>query len=116
MGQSGGVRFVIFGFERVSSFRNFMFRRGRRRRWGEAQPEPASSQSATVRLAALSVMSKGRMARVTSWNGKLAAACQVRRSAKIEAEGDMTIAPAKHTFTVDEYHRMGEAGILGEDD
>ena len=28
----------------------------------------------------------------------------------------MTIAPAKHTFTVDEYHRMGEAGILSEDD
>jgi len=28
----------------------------------------------------------------------------------------MASAPAKHTFTVDEYHRMGEAGILNEDD
>jgi Uma2 family endonuclease len=28
----------------------------------------------------------------------------------------MTVAPLKHTFTVDEYHRMGEAGILNEDD
>ena len=28
----------------------------------------------------------------------------------------MTAAPLRHAFTVDEYHRMGEAGILGEDD
>jgi Uma2 family endonuclease len=28
----------------------------------------------------------------------------------------MTVAPARHRFTVDEYHRLAEIGILGEDD
>ena len=30
--------------------------------------------------------------------------------------GGMAVQPAPHRFTVDEYHRMAEAGVFGEDD
>ena len=33
-----------------------------------------------------------------------------------ENEDDMAIALRRRRFTLDEYHRMGETGILGEDD
>src|SRR5678816_4717895 len=39
-----------------------------------------------------------------------------RRSGMAENEDDMAIALRRRRFTLDEYHRMGETGILGEDD
>src|SRR2546429_6760684 len=35
---------------------------------------------------------------------------------RYHARSDMVVRPQPRLFTVEEYHRMGEAGILGEDD
>src|SRR5260370_17218124 len=35
---------------------------------------------------------------------------------RYHARSDMAVRPQPRLFTVEEYHRMGEAGILGEDD
>ncbi len=34
----------------------------------------------------------------------------------VDGEDSMAVTPRRRRFTLDEYHRMGETGTLGEDD